>query len=82
MKKISNEEFDKLPLMRKGSSTEFYARLMALAVGDEPLVLYKREWRPGYPPTTIVNRIERKFNRLYERKNPIDEPGWAFRRVK
>ena len=82
MEKISDEEFESLPPFRKGSSTRFFTELMDLSVGDKPLILLKSEWKVSYAPTAIVNRIEKKYNRKYQRKLLKGKAGWVFRRVK
>jgi hypothetical protein len=81
MKEITSEEFDKLKLHGRGSSGPLYNRLLKMKVGDG-LIIYKSEWKPKYPPTAILNRLEKKFGLRFERGALADRTGWAVKRVK
>jgi hypothetical protein len=81
MKKITSEEFDNLKISGAGSSSHFYNALLKLEIG-EGLIILKSEWHVKYPPTTIVNKMERKYGLKFERGALPDRSGWAVKRVK
>jgi len=81
MEKITAEEFDQLGLHGRGHSSSFYNWVFGLAV-NEAIIIRKTEWKLSYPPTTIVNRIEKKYGRQYQRGALPDRSGWAVKRVK
>lgn len=80
MKKITVEEFDALLLHGKGSTTGFRKLIMAMQPG-EAIVFYKKDWHAKYPPTRILNELERNHNVKYERGSLPDRSGWAVKRV-
>lgn len=81
MQKISKEEFDGLQLHGKGSASPLYRALLNLKVG-EAMIILKKEWFKKYPPTTIINRVERKYGWKFDRGALPDRTGWAVKRVK
>lgn len=81
MKKITSEEFDKLNLHGRGSSTPFYNQIMALKPGDEALIIEKKEWHVKYLPTSMVNRIAKKYNRKFKAGSLPDRSGWGIKRL-
>ena len=80
MKKITSEEYNQLKLHGLGSSGPYYNMFMKMEPGDS-IILYRSEWYKKYPPTTILNRIERKYNMKFDRGALPDRTGWAIRRV-
>lgn len=80
MKKITEEEFDRLRLHGKGSTSPAYNKIMALKPG-EALIIEKKEWHVRYPVTTIVNRIARKHNMKFKAGSLPDRSGWGIKRV-
>ncbi|MEP7168053.1 MAG: hypothetical protein ABI855_01655 [Bacteroidota bacterium] len=81
MQKITSEEFDNLKLHGRGSTSPLFNALLKLKPG-EGLIVYKKEWFVKYPPTRIVNKIERKYKYVFERGALPDRTGWAVKRVK
>jgi hypothetical protein len=82
MQKITAEEFDNLNLAGRGSASPFFNALLKLKPG-EGLIILKKEWQHvKYPPTRIINRVEKKYKFVYERGSLPDRTGWAVKRVK
>jgi hypothetical protein len=81
MKKLSPEEFDKLPLHGQGRSSPFFNAILNLKV-NENIIIEKNEWKPKYSPLRLVNRIERKFGMKFVRGALPDRSGWGIKRVK
>lgn len=80
-KKINSAEFDKLPLFGKGRSSAVFNAILSLKV-NEALIITKAEWKPKYPPTKIVTRIEQRFKMKFIRGALPDRSGWAVKRIK
>jgi len=81
MKKITSEEFDQLSLHGKGSSSPLYNALLNMKPGDA-MIIHKSEWHVKYPPTKVMNKVERKYGFQFERGALADRSGWAVKRVK
>ena len=75
------EEFRAIKLHGRGSSSPFYNAILNLRV-DQALEIKKTEWHPKYPPTRIVNYIEKRHGLKYERGALPDRSGWMVLRVK
>lgn len=81
IKKITSEEFDKLPLHGQGHSSPVYNSILSLKPG-EAIVIEKINWKRKDPPTTMVNKIERKYGMKFIRGALPDRSGWAVKRVR
>ena len=81
MKKITSDQFDDLFGHGKGSSSPLFNHLIQMKP-DDAFILYKTEWYVKYPPTTIVNRVMRKYKMSFLCKGLPDRSGWAVKRVK
>lgn len=81
MDKITKEDFNKLSLHGKGSSSTVYNSIFKLKV-DEALIIYKTEWYVKYHPSLIIKRIEKKYGFKYEFGSLADRSGWAVMRIK
>ena len=81
IKRISAEEFDRMPLHGQGRSSAAYNAILSLKVG-EAIIIEKKDWKPKYPPTHLVNKIERKFGMKFIRGALPDRSGWGIKRVK
>jgi hypothetical protein len=81
MKKLTPEEFAKLPLHGRGSSSPFFNAILSLKV-EENIIIEKKEWNKKYTPMKLVSRIERKFGMKYVRGALPDRSGWGIKRVK
>lgn len=75
------EEFRKMKLHGKGSSSPVYNAILGLRI-DQALEIKKNEWKHTYPPTRLVNYIEKKHGLQYERGALPDRSGWMILRVK
>lgn len=80
MKKITSEEFDNIYGHGKGASSPLYNLLLQMKIGDA-FVILKSEWHKKYPPTTIINRVQRRHKMKFEWKALPDRTGWAVKRV-
>ena len=88
MKKISDEEFSKLPFRgikkrgtNKGKSSVFYIEIIGLHVGEN-LFISKDEWRGYRTPTRVCRYIMKKFPRVkYFFEKLKDGSGWAIKRL-
>ncbi|MBI4946652.1 MAG: hypothetical protein HY840_09650 [Bacteroidetes bacterium] len=82
MKKISDEEFSKLPLISSGKTSPFFNAIIGLHVG-ESLFISKKEWKGCQTPTRICHYIMKKFPTVkYTFGKLADGSGWAVKRVK
>lgn len=81
IKRLTSEEFDNLHLHRRGRSSVFYNTLLEMKVG-EAIIIEKKEWRPKYPPTTIINRVQKNFGYKFTWGALSDRSGWAVKRIK
>ena len=81
LKKIKSEEFEQLPLHGKGRSSPAYNAILSMKVGDA-IIIEKQGWKRKDAPTTLVNKIERKFGMKFIRGALADRSGWAVKRVK
>ena len=75
------EEFRKMKLHGKGSSSPVYNAIMGLQI-DQALEIKKTEWKHSYPPTRLVNYIEKKYAMRFERGAHADRSGWMILRVR
>ena len=88
MKKISDEEFSKLPFkgkkerkVNRGKSSVFYIEIIGLHVGEN-LVISKEEWNGYRTPRRICSYIMKKFPRVkYFCKKLKDGSGWGIKRL-
>lgn len=81
MRKITKEEFDKILGRGKGSTSPLYNLLLQLKP-DEGIEILKKEWHVKYPPTTIINRVSRKYKIPLQWKGLPDGTGWMVVRGK
>ena len=81
MRKITEEEFDSILGRGKGATSPLYNYLLRMKPGEAVEIL-KKEWHLKYPPTTIVNRVSRKYKIEFFAKGLPDGTGWAVKRVR
>jgi len=48
----------------------------------DAMIIHKSEWHVKYPPTKVMNKVERKYGFQLERGALADRSGWAVKRVK
>jgi hypothetical protein len=48
----------------------------------EAVEILKNEWHLKYPPTTVVNRVSRKYKIEFFAKGLPDGTGWAVKRLR
>jgi len=80
MKKISNEDFEKLPIKGSGRSSHFYKSIINLKMGEN-LFISTDEWDGYKTPSNICRYIEKKFPVKYLCGKIADGSGWAIKRV-
>ena len=80
MENISSEEFKKLALHGRGSSSIVYNSIYNLKI-NEAIIIRKSEWHPKYNPTSIIRRIEKKYGFKYQYGLIADRSGWAVMRI-
>lgn len=80
MRKLTEKEFESLTPITNGRETMVTAAVKQLAVG-EGLVITRAEWKAKEPPYKAINRIAKKYNRLFEKGRMPDGSGWAVKRT-
>lgn len=81
IEKLTSEEFDQLTLHGRGRSSPVFNALISLKPG-EAMSVKKKNWKPKYPPTLMVKRIEKKYGYKFAHGALPDRSGWAMKRVK
>jgi len=80
IEKISSEEFDRLALHGRGRSSPAYNAIVSLKPG-EAIAIKKSGWKPKYPPTRLVKKIEKKYGFHFKRGPLPDRSGWGVMRI-
>jgi len=81
MKKLSPEEFERMPIKGTGRSSQFYKAIINLHVG-ESLFISKEEYHLARSPGKICRYIMKKFPEVkYVFGKVADGSGWAVKRV-
>ncbi|MFI5218767.1 MAG: hypothetical protein ACHQNT_04700 [Bacteroidia bacterium] len=81
IEKLSSEEFDHLALHGRGRSSPAFNAIVSLQPG-EAITIKKTGWKPKYPPTRLVKKIEKKYGFRFKRGALPDRSGWAVQRIK
>lgn len=80
MRKIGKEEYEKMRLCGKGSSSPFFAAMYALKP-EEGLVILKSEWHVKYKPGRLGKRLREKHGYDIDIVPLPDRSGWvAYRK--
>jgi len=81
-KKLTDEEFDQLPIKGWGRSSPTYNAIISLKIGEGIMIL-KSQWRRKKPPSSVCRAIEKKFSAhklKYKCVALADNSGWAIKR--
>jgi hypothetical protein len=78
MRKITHEEFLKLPVQGRGRSSHGFNEILNLQP-DEYLFIEKAEWKKRYPPSRVSSYIAKKYSRKF--KSFSTEGGWIINRI-
>ncbi len=81
MKRLTPEEYAKLPLMGRGRMSPFYREVAKLEV-NEILLLEKADWKKKYHPRAVVRNLEKRTGRKHEVLTVITGEGWTVKRVR
>lgn len=80
MRKISKEEYEKMKLCGKGSSSPFFAAMYGLKP-NEGLEIKKSEWLVKYKPGRLAKRLREKHGYDIDVAPLADRSGWvAYRK--
>ena len=80
MRKLSKEEADAMPILKKGRRTRLNIFLSQLKAG-EILEVKKTDWAGKRAPYQLINRFGKRHGwKLFARMLP-DETGWLITRV-
>ncbi len=79
MRKISEEEYIKLPLIGRGRIGPLYRAVAALKVG-EVLLLEKADHQKKYHPNITVKRLGKQLGRSYTTLTIATGDGWTVKR--
>ena len=80
MKKLSNEEFDQLPIKGKGRSSHVFNSIINLKIG-EAVLIEKKDWKRKAGPGTLVRYIEKTQNMKFTCGAVEGDKGWAVKRI-
>ena len=80
MKKISEEEFDRIPWVGRGGRSKFFQALLDLQP-KEILLLEAADWKKKYAPTRIVRYVEKHYDRKFKGGKELRTGNWAFKRI-
>ncbi len=80
MQKLSNEEFDQLPIKGKGRSSHVFNSIINLKIG-EAVLIEKKDWKRKAGPGTLVRYIEKTHNMKFTCGAVEGDKGWAVKRI-
>ncbi len=80
MKKITDDEYSKLPLLGRGRISDFYREVARLAVG-EILLLERSDWNKNYHPGRTVKSLSKRTGRTHEVLTIATGEGWTVKRL-
>lgn len=80
MRKISEDEYNALPLIGKGPIGALYRAVAQLSVG-EILLLEKADHKKKYHPGITVKRVGKRLSRKYEVLTIATGEGWTIKRL-
>jgi hypothetical protein len=80
MKKLSDLEYEQLPLKGKGRSSHVFNSLINLKAG-EALLIEKKDWTRKASPGTLVRYIEKKHNMKFTCGAVDGGNSWAVKRI-
>lgn len=79
MKKISQDEYDGLPLVGRGRFSAFYREVSRMKVG-EILMLEPSDWTKKYHPGRTVRSVAKRTGRSFEVLTIATGEGWTVKR--
>lgn len=80
MKKLDEQEFEKLFIKGKGRSSGVFNALINLKIG-EGILIEKKDWKRKAGPNTLVKYIEKKHGMKFICGKLEDDAGWAVKRI-
>lgn len=80
MKKITDDEYSKLPLIGRGRISDFYREVARLQVG-EILLLERSDWKKNYHPSRTVKSLAKRTARRFEVMTIATGDGWTVKRL-
>lgn len=80
MKKLSAEEFSKLPLKGKGRSSELYNSIINLKI-NEALLIEPKDWKRKAGPSTLIKYIEKTKSIKLNYSALAEGQGWVVVRT-
>jgi hypothetical protein len=80
MKKISQDEFESLPIRGKGRSGHVFNTIINLQPG-EAVLIEKKDWSRKASPSSLVRYIEKTQRMKFDFGAVHGGEGWAVRRV-
>jgi len=80
MKKLDEQEFEKLFIKGKGRSSNVFNALINLKIG-EGILIEKKDWNRKAGPNTLVKYIEKKHGMKFKCGKLEGDSGWAVKRI-
>jgi hypothetical protein len=80
MRKITKDEFLKMPVKGRGGSSPVYTEILNLQPG-EYLVIEKAEWKKRQPPSRVSSYIGKRNSRKFKSFSLLDNSGWVVERI-
>ena len=80
MRKITEQEYNDLPLHGRGRMSTFYIAVARLKVG-EILLLEKADWKKKYYPGRTVRNLAKRTGRKFEVRTIVTKEGWTVKRI-
>ncbi len=80
MKKLTQDEYNQLPIRGKGRSSHVFNSIVNLQIG-EALLIEKNDWKRKASPSTLVRYIEKNHDMRFTCGSLAGGNGWAVRRI-
>lgn len=80
MKKLTQDEYNQLPIRGKGRSSHVFNSIVNLQIG-EALLIEKSDWKRKASPSTLVRYIEKNHDMRFTCGSIAGGNGWAVRRI-
>ena len=80
MKKLTQDEYNQLPIRGKGRSSHVFNSIVNLQIG-EALLIEKNDWNRKASPSTLVRYIEKNHDMRFTCGSISGGNGWAVRRI-
>ena len=81
MKKLSKEEVDTLPLLKKGRHTRLSKELAMLKPGEGLQIEKGTDWIGKRPPYRLITRFAKKHKWNIDAGRSPDGKGWIAKRI-